>query len=192
IRAEQGQVLNFSSIGFQDQSITIGSESTINVTMQEGTALDEVVVVGYGTQKKITLTGSNVNIDSEKILERPITNVSSALDGAGTGIIVAAGSGQPGDEASIRIRGTGSLSVSNSPLIILDGIAYNGGLSSINPNDVASIDVLKDASAVALYGSAAGNGVILITTKRGKANRMQVDVQAKTGFSGRFIPEYSR
>lgn len=192
ITAEEGQVLNFSSVGFQDQSISVGNESTINITMEEGTSLDEVVIVGYGTQKKITLTGSNVNVDSKKILDRPVSSVSNVLDGAGTGIIVAAGSGQPGDDSSIRIRGTGSLAVSNDPLIILDGVPYNGDLSNINPNDVESMDILKDASAVALYGSAAGNGVILITTKRGKANRMQVNFQAKTGFSRRFIPEYSR
>lgn len=192
IEVTEGQTLHFSSVGFHDQTVTVGSENTLRIVMQEGTALDEVVIVGYGMQKKITLTGSNVNVDSKKILDRPISNISHALDGAGTGIIVAAGSGQPGDDSSIRIRGTGSLSVSNSPLIILDGVPYNGGLSNINPADVESLDVLKDASAVALYGSAAGNGVILITTKRGKKNRMEVQVQSKIGFSRRFISEYPR
>ena len=154
--------------------------------------IDEVVVVAYGKQKKSTLTGSNIQVTAAKIENRPVSNVMQALDGAGAGIQVAAGTGQPGSGLSIRIRGTGSYLVNNDPLIVLDGVPYNGGISSINPNDVESFNVLKDASATSLYGSSAANGVILITTKRGKKGAQKVSLNVSTGIVSRFINEYPR
>ncbi|QCX53443.1 SusC/RagA family TonB-linked outer membrane protein [Elizabethkingia sp. JS20170427COW] len=154
--------------------------------------IDEVVVVAYGKQKKITLTGSNVQVGAKEIEGRPISNVIQALDGSGAGVQVSAGSGQPGSGLSIRIRGTGSYLVSNDPLIVLDGVPYNGSISTINPDDVESMNVLKDASSTSLYGSSAANGVVLITTKRGKKNRQTISLNASTGMVSRFIKEYDR
>ena len=138
------------------------------------------------------MTGSNVQIDSKKIEDRPISNVLQSLDGAGAGIQVASGSGQPGDGISIRIRGAGSYSVSNEPLIIVDGVPFPGNLNSINPNDIESLNVLKDAASTSLYGSSAANGVIMITTKRGKKNSSKVTFNTSTGIISRFVQEYDR
>ena len=154
--------------------------------------IEEVVVVAYGTQKKSTLTGANVQIGAKEIEDRPISNVLQALDGAGAGIQIAAGSGQPGDGISIRIRGAGSFSVTSDPLIVVDGTPFPGNLNSINPNDIESLNVLKDAASTSLYGSAAANGVILITTKRGKKNSSKVTLNTSTGIIGRFVQEYDR
>lgn len=154
--------------------------------------IEEVVVVAYGTQKKSTLTGANVQIGAKQIEDRPISNVLTALDGAGAGIQIAAGSGQPGDGPTIRIRGAGSFLASNSPLIVVDGIPFPGDLSSINPNDIESLNVLKDASSTSLYGSSAANGVILVTTKKGKKNSSRVTLNSSTGIISRFVEEYDR
>ncbi|RQP08440.1 MAG: SusC/RagA family TonB-linked outer membrane protein [Chryseobacterium sp.] len=154
--------------------------------------IEEVVVVAYGRQKKSTLTGANVQVTAAQIADRPVSNVMQALDGAGAGIQVASGSGQPGSGLSIRIRGTGSYLVTNEPLIVLDGVPFNGSISSINPNDVESFNVLKDASATSLYGSAAANGVILITTKRGKKGADRISLNSTTGVVSRFVNEYDR
>ena len=154
--------------------------------------IEEVVVVAYGTQKKSTLTGANLQVGAKQIEDRPISNALQALDGAGAGIQIAAGSGQPGDGPTIRIRGTGSYLASNSPLIVLDGIPFPGDLSSINPNDIESLNVLKDASSTSLYGSSAANGVILVTTKKGKKNSSRVTLNSSTGIVSRFVEEYDR
>ncbi|HLP71626.1 MAG TPA: TonB-dependent receptor [Bacteroidales bacterium] len=165
---EGGTVLSFSFVGMTAQDIPIGSQSVINVTLQETSiGLDEVVVVGYGTQKKVNLTGSIATTDVKKLENRPMTNVSQALQGM-NGLYVNQAGGQPGrDGATIRIRGVGTLN-DNNPLVLIDGIAYS--LSDINPNEIESISVLKDAASTAVYGSRAANGVILITTKKGKRN----------------------
>lgn len=154
--------------------------------------IDEVVVVAYGKQKKSTVVGSNIQVTSEDISKRPVANVIQALDGAGAGIQIASGSGQPGSGLSIRLRGTGSYLVSNEPLIVVDGVPYNGGISSINPNDVESFNILKDASATSLYGSSAANGVILITTKRGRKGKQRISLNTSTGIVSRFVSEYPR
>ncbi|OWK75192.1 SusC/RagA family TonB-linked outer membrane protein [Flavobacteriaceae bacterium JJC] len=167
-----------------------------NLSAQKDTAkvqnIEEVVVVAYGTQKKSTLTGANVQVGAKQIEERPISNALQALDGAGAGIQIAAGSGQPGDGPSIRIRGAGSFLASNSPLIVVDGIPFPGDLNSINPNDIESLNVLKDAASTSLYGSSAANGVILVTTKRGKKNSSKVTLNTSTGIISRFVQEYDR
>lgn len=180
------RVLSIGAMFFAAQHLSAQSDTT---KVQN---IDEVVVVAYGTQKKATLTGSNIQIDSKKIEDRPISNVMQALDGAGAGIQVAAGSGQPGDGISIRIRGAGSYLVSTSPLIIVDGMPFPGNLNSINPNDIESLNVLKDASSTSLYGSSAANGVIMITTKKGKKNSSRMTLNSSTGIVSRFVDEYER
>lgn len=154
--------------------------------------IEEVVVVAYGTQKKATLTGANLQVGAKQIEDRAISNVLQALDGAGAGIQIASGSGQPGDGPTIRIRGAGSFLASNEPLIVVDGIPFPGDLNSINPNDIESLNVLKDAASTSLYGSSAANGVILVTTKRGKKNSSRVTLNSTTGIVSRFVEEYDR
>jgi len=158
--------------------------------------IEEVVVVAYGKQTRETIVGSNVQVKSETFEKRAVTNISSAIDGAAPGIQVAAGSGQPGSSASIRIRGfssaTTSFSGANAPLYVVDGVIFNGSLASINPNDIESFNILKDAASTSLYGSNAANGVIIITTKKGKKGRHVVNFSSSIGFSMRGIPEYDR
>lgn len=180
------KVLTAGVLFFTGQSVMAQKDSTKTQN------IEEVVVVAYGKQKKSTLTGANVQVGAKQIEERPISNVLQALDGAGAGIQIAAGSGQPGDGPSIRIRGTGSVLASNSPLIVVDGIPFPGDLSSINPNDIESLNVLKDASSTSLYGSSAANGVILVTTKKGRKNATKVTLNSTTGIVSRFIQEYDR
>ena len=154
------------------------------------TKIEEVTVVAYGKQKKETVVGSNVQISAKDFEQRAITNVSSVVEGAAPGIQVVAGSGQPGTSASIRIRGFSSVNASNSPLYVVDGVIFNGNIASINPNDIASVNVLKDAASTSLYGSSAANGVILITTKKGRSGRDVINFSMSTGVTVRGIPEY--
>ena len=180
------RILTVGVLFFTGQAVMAQRDSTKTQN------IEEVVVVAYGTQKKSTLTGSNIQVDSKKIGDRPISNVLQALDGAGAGIQIASGSGQPGDGPSIRIRGAGSYLASNEPLIVVDGIPFPGNLNSINPNDIESLNVLKDAASTSLYGSSAANGVILVTTKKGKKNSSRVTLSSSTGIISRFVPEYDR
>ena len=154
------------------------------------TKIEEVTVVAYGKQKKETVVGSNVQISAKDFEQRAITNVSSVVEGAAPGIQVVAGSGQPGTSASIRIRGFSSVNASNSPLYVVDGVIFNGNIASINPNDIASVNVLKDAASTSLYGSSAANGVILITIKKGRSGRDVINFSMSTGVTVRGIPEY--
>lgn len=178
----EGSTLVFSFIGYVKQSIAIGDRSVVDVTLIEDvSALDEVVVVGYGTQRKVNVTGSISVVDSETIKNRPITNASQALQGV-QGLYVNQAGGQPGaDDATIRIRGMGSIGGAGklSPLVLVDGVEFP--LRDVNPNDIESISVLKDASSTAIYGSRAANGVILITTKMGKQDQASVDYSGYVG-----------
>ena len=164
----KNSTLIFSFIGFVSREIPLNGRTTLDVALEgELRGLEEVVVVGYGTQKKVNLTGAISTTDVEKLENRPMTNVSQALQGM-NGLYVNQAGGQPGkDAATIRIRGVGTLN-NNNPLVLIDGIAYS--LSDINPNEIESISVLKDAASTAVYGSRAANGVILITTRKGKRN----------------------
>ncbi|WMI67747.1 TonB-dependent receptor [Mangrovimonas sp. YM274] len=160
--------LVFSYLGYVTQEIAVDGQRTINVTLQEDLAqLEEVVVVGYGTQKKEAVTGSMVSIKGEDLNQVQTANFQDALQGRAAGVQISNTSTRPGASPQIRIRGVRSLSGNNDPLIVLNGIPFSGGLSDINPNDIASLDILKDASATAIYGSRGANGVILITTKSG-------------------------
>ncbi|MES2063358.1 MAG: TonB-dependent receptor [Bacteroidota bacterium] len=164
--------LVFSFIGYNSQEVAIGNRQTIDVVMtEESKALNEVVVVGYGTQKRVDLTGSVGSVSAKTLQERPQTNLEQELAGRIAGVNVSSNSGEPGGDTKIRIRGYSSINTSTDPLYVVDGIVWTEGGNSINPNDVASIDVLKDASSTAIYGTRGANGVILITTKRGAKNR---------------------
>src|SRR5690606_19377852 len=180
------RVLSMGALFFAAHNVSAQTDST---KVQE---IDEVVVGAYGTQKKSTLTGANVQIGAKEIEDRPLSNALQALDGAGAGIQIAAGSGQPGSAPTIRIRGAGSFLASNEPLIVVDGIPFPGDLGSINPNDIESLNILKDASSTSLYGSSAANGVILVTTKRGKKNSSRITLNSSTGIISRFVEEYDR
>lgn len=161
-------VLVFSFLGFETQEVTVGSQTEFQITMEESSeGLDEVVVVGYGTQKKANLTGAVSQVDSETLEDRPITNVSSGLQGAMAGVTVTGASGAPGNNAgAIRIRGIGTWG-NSAPLVVIDGVP-GGNLNILNPSDIESISVLKDAASSSIYGVRGANGVIVVTTKSGK------------------------
>ncbi|MCX2573672.1 SusC/RagA family TonB-linked outer membrane protein [Pedobacter sandarakinus] len=187
------QALQFSYLGFASKSINITSSNVINVGLVgDSKTLTDVVVVAYGTQKKESITGSVASLSAKDLETRTVTNVTAALQGSAPGINVAASNGQPGSSAGIRIRGFGSFSASNTPLYVVDGSVYDGSIGDINQNDIESISVLKDASSSALYGSRGANGVVIITTKRGKASQPTVNASIVQGFSERGIPEYDR
>ncbi len=165
IDAVKGQTLVFSYVGYEEQSLTISDQKEINITLKilEGNALNEVVVVGYGTKKKVNLTGAVSSISGKELEGRPITNLSSALQGTMAGVTVTVNNGQPGnDVGTIRVRGIGTLGNSDA-MVMVDGIVSS--MNDINPSDIESITVLKDAASASIYGSRAANGVILITTK---------------------------
>ncbi len=168
IEAESKDSLIFSFIGFEDKVIPVGNQTEINVVMNSSNlSVDEVVVVGYGTQRKEAVTGSVASIKGDVIRDVPSSNVTQSLQGRISGVEMAQTSTKPGATMQIRIRGTRSLNASNDPLIVLDGIPFAGAISDVNPSDIKSIDILKDASATAIYGSRGANGVILITTNKG-------------------------
>ena len=186
-----GAVLQVSYVGMLTQEVI--AKPNMRVVLKSDTkVVDEIVVVAYGTAKKSSFTGSAASIGSKDLEIRPLTNAASVLDGAAPGVQVAAASGQPGDSPSIRIRGFGSVNASNSPLYVVDGSIYNGAIGDINPNDIEAITVLKDAASTSLYGSSAGNGVILITTKKAKEENTAVNLSITQGFSQRAIKEYNR
>jgi TonB-linked SusC/RagA family outer membrane protein len=175
-------VLVFSFVGYLTQEITVGSRDKVNVTLlDDDKALEEVVVVGYGTQARATLTGSIATTKGEDLKQNPSVNLSNSLAGRLPGVIASNRSGAPGSGSSILIRGQSTLG-NNSPLIVIDGVWGRGGFEQINPNDVESISVLKDASA-AIYGAQAANGVILITTKRGKSGKPVINYTMNQGIS---------
>lgn len=168
LNAASNATLLISSIGFLNQEVNIGGKSIINLTMATDTkALDEVVVVGYGTQKKSQMTGAISSVSAKQITEMPITNMGQALQGRVAGVDVAQTGSRPGATPTIRIRGRRSFRASNDPLYVVDGIPLSAGYEDINPNDVVSTEILKDATATAIYGARGANGVIIITTKRG-------------------------
>ncbi|UOE46625.1 TonB-dependent receptor [Mucilaginibacter sp. SMC90] len=174
--------LLFSFIGYEKQTVKVTANWNGNITMvpdKKAKDLNEVVVVAYGTQKKANLTGSVAAIGAKELQDRPVTNLNDALQGTMAGVTVTTTGGQPGTTGNINVRGIGTLNNSN-PMVVVDGII--GSLSDVNPNDVQSVSVLKDAASASIYGSRAANGVILITTKRGKSGKMQVNY---TGYVGK-------
>jgi TonB-linked SusC/RagA family outer membrane protein len=190
----RSQKLVFSYTGKNSEEVSIGNKSTMNVTLKPGESnLQEVVVVAYGTQIKKKVTGSVSKVDGGDLENKPFTSVDQLLQGKVPGLLSTSPTGQPGGIQQVRIRGIGSITAGAAPLYVVDGIILNTGdfsrlnntsnaLAGINPNDIESITVLKDAAATALYGSRAGNGVILITTKKGKAGKSKLRIDAETGF----------
>ncbi|WP_316766758.1 TonB-dependent receptor [Pedobacter frigiditerrae] len=184
-------VLVYSYLSYVTIEKSVGNQTTINVSLEsDSKVLNEVLVVGYGTTTKGAFTGSASNVKAADLQNRTVTNLNNALAGAAPGIQVNAGTGQPGAGPSIRVRGFGSISASNDPLYVVDGVQYSGNISNINVDDIENISLLKDAASSALYGSSAANGVIIITTKKGKSGGDKLSVKAMQGFTSRGIPEY--
>ncbi|HLS96823.1 MAG TPA: SusC/RagA family TonB-linked outer membrane protein [Sphingobacterium sp.] len=185
--------LAFSSLGYEQKQTVVGNRSTINVVLAPlETSLDEVVVVAYGTVDKRTHVGSAAQINSKEFENRPLTNVTSALVGSAPGVQGNLSGGAPGSAATIRVRGFGSINADNNPLYVVDGIPYDAQTANINPDDVESISILKDAATTALYGSRGANGVVMITTKKGKLGTNNVTLNASAGIIRRGLPEYER
>lgn len=181
--------LTVSYVGYASQ--TVAAVNGIKVALEsQGEQLDEVMVVAYGTSKKTSFTGAAEAVGNKKLELRPVTSATKALEGNVSGIQVTSGTGQPGSSPSIVIRGFGSINASNSPLYVVDGIPYDGALSSINPSDIESMTVLKDASAGALYGARGANGVVMIQTKKGKEGKANVTWRSTFGWSNRAIKRY--
>lgn len=183
IEVEKGQKLKFTSIGFEDQTIEIGDERVVHVTMREGSALDEVVLIGYGRQSKAKVVGTVSNIDNKTLGKISSPSIDQQLAGKVPGVVINQSDGQPGASTQINIRGVGTLTAGAEPLIVVDGFPLSEGssLNSINPNDVEDISILKDAASAAIYGSRAANGVILITTKKGKSGKATIALQSYWG-----------
>ena len=182
-------VLRVSYVGMETVEV-VGKRNMRIVLKADQTDLDEVMVVAYGTAKKSSFTGSAENINGEKLELRPISNVAKGIEGQATGVQVTSASGQPGSAPSIRIRGYGSINASSAPLYVVDGIPYDGSLSSLNPSDIESMTILKDVSAGALYGARGANGVVMITTKKGKEGKTNVTWRSTLGWSSRAQKHY--
>jgi len=191
---QDAKVLVFNFLGFDEQAVAIGTSTAINVSMESNsTELDEVTIqIPYGTIRKTAFTGSESTVGSKNFETQRVTSFTKALEGIVPGLVATNGGGQPGTNANIQLRGVGSINASSSPLYVLDGVPYSGSNVSISTDDIASVTVLKDASATALYGSRAANGVIMITTKKGRSQSPKISANIRTGFQDRFIPEYDR
>ncbi|GAB2589763.1 TonB-dependent receptor [Spirosoma areae] len=182
-RGDGPAILVFSFVGYASREETVGSRSTVNVSLKaDDKTLNEVVVVGYGTQSRRNVTGSVAKVDLKQTENLPNTNISQALRGRVAGVQFI-DTGRPGQGGSILVRGQRSITASNDPLIILDGIFFNGSLADINPNDIESMEILKDASAAAIYGSRAANGVILVNSRRGTTDKPTIRLSTYAGVS---------
>ena len=174
--------LSVSYIGYQPQDYAYKGQGSVIITLKEDLQnLDEVVVVGYGVAKKRDLTGSVASVKGEKLKETASLSAVQAMQGRAAGVTIIQTSAKPGEEASIRVRGNRSLKATNEPLYVVDGIPIVVGLNELSPSDIESVEVLKDASATAIYGSRGANGVILVTTKKGKEGRVQIDYNGYMG-----------
>ncbi|MGM9742075.1 MAG: SusC/RagA family TonB-linked outer membrane protein [Candidatus Cryptobacteroides sp.] len=186
---EEGTII-FSSIGYLEKELTMDGMTTYDIALEPDThTIDETIVIAYGTATKSSFTGSASVIDEEKLANRLVSNVTGALSGAVSGVQTLSSNGQPGTSSTVRIRGIGSMYAGNGPLYVVDGIPYEGDISAINTSDIESMTVLKDAAASALYGARGANGVILITTRKGKGNTI-VNFDARVGVNSRMIKNY--
>ncbi|TLV03360.1 SusC/RagA family TonB-linked outer membrane protein [Dyadobacter luticola] len=184
---DNNAVIVFSFTGYTSQEVTVSGKSVIDINLEPSSKLlSEVVVVGYGTRKKSDLTGSVSQVGTKDFKDQPVTRLEEALQGRASGVLVSKSSGTPGGDIKVRIRGVNSITGNNQPLVVVDGI-IGFTMSSVNPNDIESMEVLKDASATAIYGSRGSNGVILITTKKG-TDKPRVDLDVFTGIST--VPKY--
>jgi len=187
ITVSNGDVLEFSSIGFATKAVNITGQQTLNVVLSEDASqLEEVVVVGYGTRKKSHLTGAVSQIGGEDVAAVQATRVDDALAGKLPGVLIQNQDGAPGADPKIQIRAASSISGASNPLIVVDGYPISGGIASVNPNDIESLEVLKDAASAAIYGSRGANGVILITTKKGKSGKASFSYNAYTSTSSKY------
>ena len=189
---DDAKILQFTYLGYTTFEANIATQKDWNISLVLETKQLDEVIVAFGTSEKREITSSIGQISSKDIEQRPISNLNSALAGALPGVQTNAGSGQPGEGPDIRIRGFGSINNSNSPLYVVDGAPYEGVISNINPDDIETISVLKDASASSLYGARAANGVILISTKKGKSNRNNFQLKLQNGVTSRGLSNYER
>jgi TonB-linked SusC/RagA family outer membrane protein len=185
--------ISFSAVEYNTVNLTIPANGVLNVKLTLlDNKLNDVVVVAYGTTKKSNFTGSAATITAKEFQDRPLTNVANALIGAAPGIATTSSNGQPGSSPAIRIRGFGSISASSDPLYIVDGVPFTSSINNINMDDVESLSILKDAATTSLYGSRAANGVVMITTKKGKVGRNNVTFKYNSSVNSRAIPNYDR
>ena len=186
--------LVFRFVGMRTVEQPVNNRSVINVTLEsESKELEEVMVVAYATAKKYSFTGAASTMKAGEIEKLQTSSISRILEGTVSGVQASAASGQPGTDAEIRIRGIGSINASSAPLYVVDGVPFDGSVNSINPDDISSMTVLKDAASAALYGSRGANGVIIITTKQGDQNtKATVKVKASLGGSNRAVRDYDR
>ena len=192
IKASSGDILIFRYIGYLSINATIGSSSIINVSMKEdANILDEVVIVGYGTTTKKSFTGTASVVSSENIDAKAVSNVAQALIGEVSGVSVTRTDGRPGSSATIRIRGFSSIEGNSAPLYVVDGVPFSGDINAINPNDIESTTILKDASATAIYGARGANGVVLLTTRKGTSGKNTVEFDFQSSVSSRTLPRYN-
>jgi len=183
--------LVFSSVGYNNTEVAVNGARVLNAVLEPNAeSLEETIVVAYGVQKKSSFTGSATQLSGEKLTKTQTSNVGKSLEGAVAGLMVTSSTGTPGSGVSIQIRGTGSLNASTAPLIVVDGVPYEGSLNSIPTQDIESITVLKDAAANSMYGARGSNGVIILTTKRGAAGKVNINFDAKVGVNSRGVPEY--
>lgn len=194
ISAPSDAILVYRFVGLKTVEQSVNGRNMINVTLEsDSKELDEVMVVAYATAKKYSFTGAASTVKGDEIAKLQVASVSRALEGTVSGVQASAASGQPGTDAEIRIRGIGSINASSAPLYVVDGVPFDGSVNSINPDDIASMTVLKDAASAALYGSRGANGVIIITTKQGQTDsKTTVNVKASFGGSNRAVRDYDR
>lgn len=192
VKASTGDVLVFSFVGMKSVERTVGASNQINVLLENDNLLEEVIVVGYGTSTKQAYTGTAKVVKAEQLEAKSVANISQALAGEVAGVNVINVSGQPGTAATIRIRGFGSVNGNRDPLYVIDGVPFAGSINSINPSDIESTTILKDATATAIYGSRGANGVVLITTKAGKSGTSSIEVDIKTGVNFSALPRYNK
>lgn len=181
---KRGDVIHISFVGYESQEIVYNGQSNLKVVMKEDSkSLDELVIVGYGTQKKESLTGALQTVDNKKLTDVTTPSVENMLNGKVSGVYVAPGSGQPGAQGAVMVRGKSTLSGSTAPLWVIDGVIVGTGSGLLNPSDIETMTILKDAASTAIYGSEGANGVILVTTKGAKSGKMQINASVKLGVS---------
>ena len=186
LQAKAGDVLQVSFMGYKTQDVKVTNAGPIRVTLvPDNVQLQEVVAIGYGTMKKSDLTGAVTSVSADQLLKAPVSGLDQALQGRAAGVTVVSESGQPGEAAVIRIRGIGSALAGNDPLYVVDGVIVSD-IKWLSPNDIKSMEILKDASATAIYGSRGANGVILITTKSGNEGKVNISFDAYWGFQNRW------
>ena len=178
VSAQVGDILEVSFIGYKAQDVKVKSSAPMRITLQpDNQMLEEVVAIGYGTMKKSDLTAAVTSVSADQLIKAPVAGLDQALQGRAAGVTVTTGSGQPGEAATIRIRGIGSAIGGNDPLYVVDGV-ITSDIAFLSPNDIQSMEILKDASATAIYGSRGANGVILITTKTGGEGKVNISFDA--------------